>query len=358
MHAMNAVEVIAPNFKKRMSGVSATVFRLVPVQARSLGIVAVGPAIPEEVPQVPLRALVTMSRSGPSGARIWHARRNNEMIAGLALKHLLRKRLRLVFTSAAQRRHKPFTRWLLRRMDHVVATSTHSAAYLEVDHSIVHHGIDTARFCPAQDKPALRRELGLPANALLVGCFGRIRHQKGNDLFVETMLRLMESRPGVHAVMMGGVTAKHRAFADALSRRVARSPVAARFHLLPEHVASWDISAWFRALDLYIAPQRWEGFGLTPLEAMGCGVPVVATRVGAFEDLIVDGETGCLVDVGDVDAMERAAARLLDDAELRRAWSRNASAHVRARFRLEDEAGALNAIYTALLDAHPPPDTS
>ena len=353
MHAMKAVEVIAPNFKKRMSGVSATVFRLVPVQARSLGIVAVGPAIPEEVPQVPLRALVTMSRSGQSGARIWHARRNNEMIAGLALKHLLRKRLRLVFTSAAQRRHKPFTRWLLRRMDHVVATSTHSAAYLAVDYTIVHHGIDTARFRPAQDKPALRRELGLPENALLVGCFGRIRHQKGNDLFVETMLRLMESRPGVHAVMMGGVTAKHRAFARSLAQRVEDCRLASRFLILPE-IKHWEIEPWYRALDLYIAPQRWEGFGLTPLEAMGCGVPVVATRVGAFEDLIVEGKTGYLVDIGDVDAMERAAARLLDDAELRRTWSRNAAAHVRTRFRLENEAGALNAIYRALLDADPP----
>ena len=112
----------------------------------------------------------------------------------------------------------------------------------------------------------------------------------------------------------------------------------------------WDISPWFKALDLYVAPQRWEGFGLTPLEAMACGVPVVATRAGAFEDLVADGQTGRLVDIEDIDALTRATAELLDDPAIRAQWSANAVRHVEEKFRIEIEAGAINAIYRELLE--------
>ena len=118
---IGGIDILAPNLKKRMSGVTSTVFRLVPIQSRSMRIAATGPAIPGDIPQVSLLEVVGMARKGPSGVRVWHARRNIEMVVGLFLKTVLRKRLRLVFTSAAQRDHKPFTKWLIGRMDAVTA---------------------------------------------------------------------------------------------------------------------------------------------------------------------------------------------------------------------------------------------
>ncbi|MDX1782343.1 MAG: glycosyltransferase family 4 protein, partial [Thalassovita sp.] len=291
-------------------------------------------------------ALLTMDRR----RRVWHARRNNEMLAGIALKVLLRKDLKLMFTSAAQRHHTGLTKWLLRRMDKVVATSSRSASFLEVPAEVIHHGIDTDLFSPVQDKSALRAELGLPQDGLLVGCFGRIRPQKGNDLFTDLMLRILPERPYVTAVMMGGVTDKFQNFHAGLKTKVKQAGLEDRFLFLPED-PHWDISRWFKALDLYIAPQRWEGFGLTPLEAMACGSPVVATRVGAFEELVQDGKTGVLVDIEDLDAMEQATAMLLDDDALREEWSSNARAHANGHCRIEQEAAALNAIYRQLLQA-------
>lgn len=103
---LKTTDVIAPNFKKRLSGVTATIVRLVPLQSKQIAIAATGPVLPDIVPQVPLQQLPFMSRHGPhaSGYRVWHARRNVEMIAGLALKYLLAKRLKLIFTSASQRK--------------------------------------------------------------------------------------------------------------------------------------------------------------------------------------------------------------------------------------------------------------
>jgi mannosyltransferase len=101
-------------------------------------------------------------------------------------------------------------------------------------------------------------------------------------------------------------------------------------------------------LALFVAPQRWEGFGLTPLEAMATGVPVVATDVGAFPELVVDGVTGGLIGHDDLPAMVSAAAALMDDAKAREAAARAALMHVRENFPLEKEAGKINAVYEAL----------
>lgn len=345
--AIAQIEVIAPNLKRRLSGVTATIARLVPVQARRIGIAATGPGLPASLPHVPLTALPFLPRDR---WRVWHARRNTEMLLGLALKHLCRRRLRLLFTSASQREHSGYTRWLIARMDAVVATSQRTARYLHRPSTVVLHGIDAESFRPPEDRPSLRRRLGLP-DATLIGCYGRIRAQKGTDVFVQAMIRILPSRPGVTALVMGRATDKHRPFLDGLRREVAAAGLADRILFLPE-VTVDAMPDWYRALDLYVAPQRWEGFGLTPLEAMACGVPVIATRVGAFEELVT-ADTGALVPPGDDPALAEATARLIDDPACRARQSAAARARVTAGFRIEDEAEALIGVYRRLLDRTP-----
>lgn len=340
------IEVIAPNLKRRLSGVTATVVRLVPVQAARIGIVTTGPGLPAFLPHLPLWRVAFLPRDR---WRVWHARRNTEMLAGLVLRHLFRRRLRLLFTSASQRVHSGYTRWLISKMDGVVATSARTAGYLAVPHDVILHGIDTEGFAPTPDRAALRRALDLPADGLLIGCYGRIRAQKGTGDFVAAMRRLLPGLPGAHAVVMGRATEAHRDYLEGLRREVAEAGLAGRILFRPEVPVS-DMADWYRALDLYVAPQRWEGFGLTPLEAMACGVPVLATRVGAFEELVAEGETGALVPPEAPEALASAAADLLADPERLAAMGRAARARVEAGFRIEDEAEALIAVYRRLLD--------
>jgi mannosyltransferase len=121
-----------------------------------------------------------------------------------------------------------------------------------------------------------------------------------------------------------------------------------RIRVLPED-KGWSIAPWFQACDLYVAPQRWEGFGLTPLEAMACGVPVVATRAGAFEEQVKDGRTGLLVPAADLPALTGAVREALSDPDRLRAWGQAARERVLREFRIEEEAAALNAVYRRLL---------
>ena len=348
MTDLSRIDVIAPNFKRRHSGVTSTVVRLVPLQAAKIAITCCAPVMPDHVPNTAWRNLLSMSRLGPSGARVWHARRNVEMIGGLALKFLLGKHLRLLFTSDAQRYHKPLTRWLIRRQDAVIAGCANAAQFLERQAIIIPHGVDCAQFQPTQDKDALRDALDLPQGTL-IGCFGRIRHQKGNDLFIDTMLRTLPDHPDAYALMMGRATAENQDYLNTLKSRVAEAGLSNRV-IFRDEVPMKDLAAHFQALDLYIAPQRWEGFGLTPLEAMACGAPTIATRVGAFEDIVKDGETGVLVDVEDVDAMVSAAHDLLSDPAKLAAWGKTARQHVVDHFTLEREADAIIAVYRDLLN--------
>lgn len=337
--------VIAPNLKRRLSGVTATVVRLVPIQADMIAIRATGPGLPPEVPHIPLFRTALMPRDR---WRVWHARRNTEMLFGLFLTRILRRRYRLLFTSAAQRRHTGFTRWLIRQQDGLIATSPQAASYLERPAITVMHGVDTKVFYPATDRGALRRKLGLDPDAVLIGCFGRIRKQKGVDLLVRAGLRLLPDRPRAQIIFTGRITPDNQEFADNLMREIREADLQDRIRFLGE--LPWNqLIEHYQALDLFAAPALWEGFGLTPLEAMACGVPVVASRAGAFEQLIRDGKTGSLVATGEVEPLITALAHWLDNDDERQTASRLARTHVEQNHTIESEARALIEIYHDLL---------
>lgn len=337
--------IVAPNLKRRLSGVTATVVRLIPVQARMIDIRATGPGLPADVPHIPLMRAATLPRDR---WRVWHARRNTEMALGLILRRLLRRRYRLLFTSAAQRRHTGFTRWLIRQQDALIATSPQAASYLERPATVILHGVDTDVFHPAPDRAALRARLGMDPDAVLIGCFGRIRAQKGVDLLVQAGLELLPSRPRVQIIFTGRITPDNRAFADDLQARIKAAGLDSRIRFLGE--LPWDqVIAHYQALDLFAAPARWEGFGLTPLEAAACAVPTVAARVGAYEALIRDGQTGSLVPKDDAPALTAALARWLDDDAGRAAAGQAARAHVTANHAIEGEARAIVDVYRSLL---------
>lgn len=338
------IEVIAPNLKRRLSGVTATIARLLPVQAQSIGIVATGPGLPAHVPWVPLWSVIWMSGRA---CRVWHARRNTEMLLGLILRHVLRKRLKLVFTSASQRNHTHYTRLLISGMDALVATSRKSASYLRRSARVITHGIDTEIFHPPLDRRAHRRSLGLSEN-VTIGCYGRIRLQKGTDVFVDAMLEVLPQHDGVISLVMGRAAHRDGLFLHGLREKVARAGLQDRILFLPEAPVE-EMTRWYQTLDLLVAPQRWEGFGLTPLEAMACGVPVIATSVGAFNELVVDGETGRLIPPGDVEQMRAAVDAALASPATLRQWSAEARRHVEEGFRIEHEAAALNALYREIL---------
>jgi mannosyltransferase len=338
------IDIIAPNLHRRYSGVTSTVMALLPWQAKEIAIASVGAHIPETVPKVRMREVIV---SGWEKPRVWHARRNDEMIVGLFLKYVLRQPWKLLFTSAAQRKHTKFTRWMIRRMDAIIATSDMAASYLERKATVIPHGVDVSRFSPAEDKDAAWKASGLPGR-YGVGVFGRVRAQKGTDLFVETMIRLLHKYPEWTAVITGLEAAEEAEFVGRLKERIRGAGLQDRIHMLGE-VARDDVPKWFRRVSLYVAPMRWEGFGLTTLEAMASGTAVVSTTTGASTQIVREGHTGNLVPPDDLESLVTAVETYLASPELameRGAFGRKV---VEEHHDILAEARAINRIYGELL---------
>jgi len=269
------------------------------------------------------------------------------MLTGLILKNIFRKNLKLVFTSDAQRHHTKYTKKLISRMDAVIAGSQKAADYLEVPHIIIHHGIDTETFKPISDKTNLRYELGLP-DRKLVGCFGRIRHQKGVDIFVDAMRKVCTEDPLAVGIICGQTTTEHRDFEKDLRARITGAGLSDRIIFLGTQPSD-RLPLLFAALDVYVAPQRNEGFGLTPIEAMACGVPVIATTAGAFEEMVLNGETGYIVEIEDIKNLTERLIELLSNEPRRKTLAKASIERVAQNFDIKGEAAALVKLYKDLL---------
>jgi mannosyltransferase len=339
---LDAVEVIVPNLSLRYSGVTATNRMIAPRLAAMLNTAWLGRDAPDGVAQLHWRDLWRLRRLPINGPRVWHARRNIEMVAGVILR-FLGWPLALVFTSVAQRQHSSLTRWLIARMDAVIAPSEISQSYLRRPATMIHHGIDTGRYAPLADRAAAWRESGLPGR-FGIGCFGRVRAQKGTDIFVAAMCRLLPRHPDATAVVVGEVTFDQKSFEAKLKAQVAAAGLAERVVFLGYRPIE-ELPLWYQRISIYAFCSRNEGFGLTLLEAMAAETALVASRAGAAEVVVADGETGLLVPPGDVDAMAAALETLMRDPERAGRIAKRARACVAAEFSIEAEAARIAALY-------------
>jgi glycosyltransferase involved in cell wall biosynthesis len=162
--------------------------------------------------------------------------------------------------------------------------------------------------------------------------------------------------PDAECVIVGGPPAAGLD-ADAQARRLQAvadsSGVADRVRLVGA-VPKEEMPAWYRSADILVAAPWYEPFGLTPLEAMACGVPVVASAVGGLTDTVVDGRTGDLVPPRDPVALGTAIQRLLDDQVRRFAYATAALERVRQCYTWPCAAAALEGVYTAVAGVRQP----
>jgi mannosyltransferase len=336
------LRIVITNFNKRFTGVSATINTLYPLLAGRFDIRFVGSPLPSCPPPVSYREALAFSK----GRAIWHVRRNAEMNAALFARDILRKPIRIVFTSAAQRRHSAIPRWLIARMDGVIATTQEAARFVPHVRAVIPHGVDTARFTPATNREEAWRGLGFGGRAS-IAAIGRIRPEKGTDRFVDMAIRLLPANPGLMAVMAGRIASEHQAFADELRGKIKLAGLSDRILFIGERDAS-TMPELVRGLSLLIAAPRYEGYGLTPLEAMASGVPVIASDAGYFREFIAEGETGYIATDGDPAHMAALAAALLAEPWRLEAMGQAAVIRAATRFSAQAEADAIGDVYESL----------
>jgi mannosyltransferase len=338
------LQVIVPNLHWRYTGVTATSRMVSPHLARLFRAAWLGTDAPAGIARMGFGDLLRLWRR--QAPLVWHARRNNEMIAGLLLR-ALGWPLKLVFTSAAQRHHTWLTRRLIRQMDAIIATSSISASYLKRESTVVMHGVDTDVYAPPADRAAAFAESGLPGR-YAIGCFGRIRAQKGSDVFVEAICRLLPRYPDFTGVMVGAITPDQMMFANDLRKRIDAAGLASRIIITGE-LPIEEVRRWYRRLTIYAFTSRNEGFGLTLIEAMAVGAALVAACAGAAELVVEDGVTGVLTPPGDADALVAALEPLMRDPASAAAMGVRGRARVLEKFSLDAEAEGIARVYRTLI---------
>lgn len=165
------------------------------------------------------------------------------------------------------------------------------------------YGVDTGVFAPRLDRREARARLGLDPGRPMVLLRSRLAPEKDPVTFLEAVRALRAGGRDLTAAYMGG---EHAAMAG-LARRhgvelVARAP------------SSFDeIPVWYMAADVDVQASRAEGLGISPLEALACGTPVVVSDTGGLPEVVDGGRVGLLVPPGDADALAAAIASVLDD---------------------------------------------
>jgi glycosyltransferase involved in cell wall biosynthesis len=276
------------------------------------------------------------------------------MFAALALMAL--GRIPLVYSehSVSNRRRKKLFWWLDRlvysRYNAVVAVSPAVATSLKdwlpfvtsrltVVPNAVH--LREAAGLGEEQRAALRESLKIAKGEKLVLFAGRLERQKGPDVLLRALPKLLEQCPDVRVLLAGD--GRMRSKCESLIQRLH---LGGRATLLGDRR---DIPLLMDLADLVVLPSRCEGLPMTLLEAMACGRAVVATRVAAMPELIEESRSGWIVDPENPEALARGLVEALSQERERTLRGQNGMALVREQYSAERRAATLLKIYRELM---------
>jgi glycosyltransferase involved in cell wall biosynthesis len=205
------------------------------------------------------------------------------------------------------------------------------------------NGIDLDRFRRRPGgREAARGELGLPPDAPVVGCVGRMHAQKDPAMFVRVAAGLSREHPEARFVWIGPGDPSVRGLADSLALR-ERFVVTGHTDRVPELLP---------ALDMFLLTSRWEGLPLALVEAQAAGVAVAASAVNGVLDVVRDGENGLLFPSGDEGAARAAVDRLLGDRPLREKLAARGLVGAKERFDVRRMVREYEGLYEDVLRRH------
>lgn len=246
------------------------------------------------------------------------------------------------------RARRRLIRWTLQRADRVFAVSRHMAERAirfgaRADRvRVIENGVDLDRFSYVEQSDA-RRQLGIAAGEPLLLSVGHLIPEKGHHVLLEALARLPgNGSRAARLFLIGDDPTPRSAHRRRLERRIRELKLEGRVELAGPRPQS-ELRAWYGAADALVLPTFREGCPNVVREALACGAPVIASRVGGVPELISSGTMGLLVEPGDVPGLAAAIA-----AALERNWDRGAIARGNGRRSWDDAAQAVVAEFRAL----------
>ncbi|MFT6992218.1 MAG: mannosyltransferase [Paraglaciecola sp.] len=351
------IELIIGNSNSNFSGVTSTMLQLLSEQQKLINLRVMGKHhLTDESLNISFWQVAKMCRKPLADGRfrIFHARRVDEMIQALMLKHIFRAKIKIIFSSAAQRYRSGSTLWLTDNMDAVLAMCKASASYLHrKPDAIIYHGVNTNVYTPPVDKKQAWQSLGLLPEGVEKGkrgiaILGRVRAQKGVHLFVKSCIELLDKYPDYTAVVVGSISSSNESFVKELQAKIEQAGLSQRIFFAGEQNFA-DIPKIFSGLSLVVALSDNEGFGLTILEAMSSGAAVLASEAGAWPEVVREGTDGYVVPVNDLPAVLDKMDLLLNNQEKLAQMGVDGRERVLAHYSVQREAKQLVDFFRRLM---------
>jgi glycosyltransferase involved in cell wall biosynthesis len=194
--------------------------------------------------------------------------------------------------------------------------------------NVIYNGVDSVYYAQTNtgtEGQQLRKKLGIPADALVVGGTGRLAPEQSFDLLIDALARLRAAGRNASVLLIGRGDER-----EALEIHAGKSGVSRDVHFLG---LQEDVRPAMSAMDVFVLPSSAvETFSNAALEAMSMGCAVVLSRIGGAAEMVVDGESGLLFPIGDVDALVDSLILLHDKPEMRRSLGAAARERIKARF--------------------------
>lgn len=221
-------------------------------------------------------------------------------------------------------------------------------AFVERKIFLIPNGIDTELFKPMARNETLAEMLGLGGKtkeerSAVIGFAGELREKKGMRALLPGYAQAAKSRPASLLIVGEVRDGEDKKFFDEFKSANSQLPIT-----VTGPVPHEDMPAYYALMDVLVHPSLRDGMPNAVLEAMACGLPVIATPVGGILDALEDGENGVLVNVNDAAALAGKIVELLDDPQKRAGLGQRARETVVEKFGLEAELRANLRVYESL----------
>jgi len=206
---------------------------------------------------------------------------------------------------------------------------------------VIYNGVDLDRFQPGEPDHQLVKELGIKRGQRIVGLVSMLRPEKNVSLLLRAAKQVLSRQGNVRFVIVGDGPARKALAQEAQQLGVAENTIFTGLRS--------DVERLLRTFDVVVLSSNHEAFPVTLLEAGACGKPVVATAVGAVDEIVVHGQTGYLVRPGSEVELAGALLRLLRDDSRRAAMGVAARNHIEDRFGLDVMVQQYESLFDELL---------
>ncbi len=204
--------------------------------------------------------------------------------------------------------------------------------------SCIHNGIDF----PDCEKFFLKKsDLGIENNTPLIGTVARLHPQKGIDILIDSVAILLNKGIDIKALIVGDGPIKEKLFNYVNQKGIKNNIVFTGFRK--------DVCQYLALMDIFVLPSRWEGFGISAVESMAMGIPVVASNVGGISEIVDNGITGFLINPDEPQAFSNAIYKLLENPLRRKKFGEAGKNRYNASFRASTMSKCYQDLYSNLI---------